>query len=353
MTTIKEMTGAERMLSASRLGRVDATPVWFMRQAGRCFPEYQSLRERYEILTIAKTPELCTQVTLLPVERLHVDAAVIFADIMLPLEGMGVPFSIEPDIGPIIHGPIRTEADVETIRVMEAEEATPYLFEAIRMLRGELGERAVLIGFSGSPFTLACYMIEGRPSRDYAQAKALMFGRPGLWHRFMEKLTEVVIRYLHGQVAAGAQVIQLFDSWVGVLSPQQYEEFVLPYSRRIFMEVGGLGIPTIHFGTGAASLLGLMASAGSDLVGVDWRVPLDRAWATIGYDRGIQGNLDPAMLLASFEVTRSGALDILRRAEGRPGHVFNLGHGVLPDTDPSDLARLVDFVHEESCKHGE
>ena len=348
MTTTREMTGAERMLAACRMQPVEATPIWFMRQAGRCFPEYRELRERYEILTIAKTPELCAQVTLLPVKRLHVDAAVIFADIMLPLEGMGVPFHIEPEIGPIIPDPIRTEADVERVRVIDAEEATPYLSEAIGILRRELKETAALVGFSGAPFTLACYLIEGKPSREYAHAKALMFGRPELWHRFMEKVTEVVVRYLRGQVAAGIQVAQLFDSWVGVLSPQQYEEFVLPYSRRIFTEIRDLGIPTIHFGTGTAALLELMASAGGDLMSVDWRVPLDRAWARIGYDRGIQGNLDPTMLLAPFEVVREGALDILRRANGLPGHVFNLGHGVLPATDPDDLARLVEFVHEES-----
>ncbi len=352
MAISREMTGAERMLAACRLQPVDATPIWFMRQAGRCFQEYRQLRERYDILTIAKTPELCVQVTLLPVERLHVDAAVMFADIMLPLDGMGVPYNIEPEIGPIIASPIRTEAAVDAVRVIEAEEATPYLFEAIRLLRQQLGDTAALVGFSGSPFTLACYMIEGRPSRDYAAAKALMLGQPKLWHRFMEKVTEVVVRYLRRQVAAGIQIAQLFDSWVGILSPPQYREFVLPYSRRIFSELKGLGVPSIHFGTSAASLLELMASAGGDLLSLDWRVDLDRAWAQIGYDRGVQGNLDPTMLLVPFKVTREGARDILRRAEGRSGHVFNLGHGVLPQTDPDDLARLVEYVHQESSRSG-
>ncbi|MCZ6790042.1 MAG: uroporphyrinogen decarboxylase [Chloroflexi bacterium] len=352
MATTREMTGAERMLAACHLQPVDATPIWFMRQAGRCFPEYRKLREKYEILTIAKTPELCVQVTLLPVKRLHVDAAVIFADIMLPLEGMGVPFRIEPDIGPIIPHPIRTQGDVDKVRVIEAEEATPYVFEAIKLIGKELGDTAALVGFSGSPFTMACYMIEGQPSRDYARAKALMLGQPDLWHRLMDKVTEVVVRYLRGQVTAGIQVAQLFDSWVGILSPQQYKEFVLPYSQRIFAEMRDIGIPTIHFGTGAAALLELMASAGSNLIGVDWRVPLDRAWSQIGYNRGIQGNLDPTMLLAPFQVTREGARDILEMAGGRPGHIFNLGHGVLPDTNPDDLARLVEFVHEESSRNG-
>ena len=348
MATIATMTGAERLLAACRRQPVDSTPVWFMRQAGRCFPEYRELREKYDILAMTKTPELAAEIALMPVEQLGVDAAVMFADIMLPLDGMGVPFYIEPEIGPIIPSPVRTDAEVDALRVIEAEEATPYVFEMVRILKRELGQRAALVGFSGSPFVIACYMIEGRPSRDYARARALMLGSPDLWHRLMGKLTEVIVRYLRAQVEAGIQVAQLFDSWVGVLSPQQYEEFALPYSRRIFAEMAATGVPTIHFGTAAASLLELMASAGGDLVGVDWRVPLDDAWARIGYDRGIQGNLDPAILLAPFEVIREGAKDVLRRASGRPGHIFNLGHGVLPDTDPDDLARLVDLVHEES-----
>ncbi|MBI4299021.1 MAG: uroporphyrinogen decarboxylase [Chloroflexi bacterium] len=347
------MNGEQRMLAACHLQPVDTTPVWFMRQAGRCLAEYRRLREKYEILTIARTPELSSQVTLMPVQRLSVDAAVMFADIMLPLDGMGIPFYIEPEVGPIIPHPIRTEADVEAVRVVEAEEGTPYVLEAIRILRGELGEKAALVGFSGAPFTLACYMIEGKPSRDYARAKALMLGQPHLWHSLMEKVTEVVVRYLRGQVAAGIQVAQLFDSWVGVLSPQQYQNFCLPYSRRIFSELRSLGIPSIHFGTGAASLLELMASAGSDIVSVDWRVPLDEAWARIGYHRGIQGNLDPTVMLAPPEVIRESALDIVRRAGGRAGHVFNLGHGVPPDTDPDDLARLVELVHLEASRRVE
>ncbi len=350
MSPVAQMTGSERMLAACRLESVDATPVWFMRQAGRCFPEYRKLRETHEILTIAKTPELCTEVTLLPVTRLGVDAAVMFADIMLPLEGMGVPFHIEPETGPIIHHPIRTDDDVERIAIIEAEEATPYLFDAIRMITGELGERAALVGFSGSPFTLACYMIEGRPSRTYDTAKALMLARPDLWHTLMGKITEVVVKYLSAQIDAGIQVAQLFDSWVGILSPAQYQRYAFPYSQRIFSEVKARGVRTIHFGTGNASLLELMAGVGCDLVSVDWRVPLDRAWERIGPDMGIQGNLDPVTLLAPFDVVRDEAREILRMADGRPGHVFNLGHGVLPATDPDDLARLVEFVHEESAR---
>ncbi len=338
------------MLAACRLQPVDCTPVWFMRQAGRCLAEYRKLRERYDILEIAKTPELCARVTHMPVDVFGVDAAVLYADIMLPLDGMGVPFRIEPELGPIIEHPLRTAADIARLRVIEAEEATPYVFEAIRILRRELAGRAALVGFSGAPFTLACYLIEGRPSRDYARAKALMFGQPEVWQRLMETLTEVVVRYLKAQVEAGAQVVQLFDSWVGALAPRDYERYVLPHTARIFSEMGSAGLPTIHFATGAASLLERMAEAGSDIISVDWRVPLDEAWRRIGYEKGIQGNLEPAVLLAPFDVVEEAAGDVLQRAGGRPGHIFNLGHGVFPDTPPAALTRLVDFVHERGVR---
>ncbi len=344
------MTGEERVLAASRLQPVDATPVWFMRQAGRCLAEYRQLRQKYDILTMAKTPELCAQVTKMPVDIFGVDAAVMYADIMLPLEGMGVPFIIEPEIGPIIADPIRTKADVDRLRVIDAEEATPYVFEAIRLLRRDLAGRAALVGFSGAPFTIACYMIEGRPSRDYARAKSMLLGEPALWHQLMETVTEVIVRYLRGQVEAGAQIVQLFDSWVGILSPRDYERAVMPYSARIFEEMRAVNMPTIHFGTGAASLLELMARAGGDVLSLDWRVSLDDAWARIGYDRGVQGNLDPVTLLAPFPVIEEGARDVLDRAAGRAGHIFNLGHGVLPDTPPEVLTRLVEFVHTTSAR---
>lgn len=348
MTPIAPMTGEERMLAACRLQPVDTTPVWFMRQAGRCIADYRALRERYDILTIAKTPELCSQVTLMPVDLFGVDAAVMYADIMLPLEGMGVEFVIEPEVGPIIDHPIRTAADISALRVIDAEESTPYVFDAIRLLRPRLAGRAALVGFSGGPFTLGCYMVEGRPSRDYARAKSLMLRDPEQWHRLMATVTEVVIRYLRAQVAAGAQVLQIFDSWVGVLSPVDYERSVLPYSARIFAEVGALGVPTIHFGTSAAGLLELMVRAGGDLISVDWRIRLDDAWARIGYDRGIQGNLDPATLLAPFDVVERASRDVLGQAAGRRGHIFNLGHGVFPDTPSEFLGRIVDLVHRES-----
>jgi uroporphyrinogen decarboxylase len=342
------MTGAERMLAALRHEQPDATPVWFMRQAGRTLPAYRDLRERYEILTLAKTPELCAEVTLMPVRTFGVDAAVMFADIMLPLEPMGVELEIEPSVGPIIHNPIRSADDVARLRVIEPAEDVAFVMEAIRIVRRELDGRQAVIGFSGSPFTLACYLIEGRPSREYAIAKALMYREPETWHELMRKLTEVVIRYLAAQVAAGAQVVQLFDSWVGALSPADYVTYVQPHVSRIFASVSN--VPTIHFGTQTAALLEDMVAAGGDVFGVDARQLLDVAWNRIGFERGIQGNLDGARLLAGWEATAAGARDVLRRAGGRPGHIFNLGHGVLPDTDPAMLARLVDLVHAESAR---
>jgi uroporphyrinogen decarboxylase len=339
-------SGEARLLAACRREPVDRTPVWFMRQAGRCLAGYRRLRERYDILTITRTPELCAQVTTMPVDAFGVDGAVLYADIMLPLYGMGVPFSIDPGVGPIVHEPVRDEAAVRALRVVEAEEATPELFQAIGMLRRDLGGRAALIGFAGAPYTVASYLIEGRPSKEHAHAKALMYGDQAVWHRLMETLTEVTVRYLRAQVAAGVQVVQLFDSWMGDLGRREYEANVAPYSRRILEAVGATGVPTIHFGTGTVGLLESMAAAGGDLVSVDWRVPLDEAWRRVGQDRGVQGNLDPAVLLAPYEVVAAEADRVLEAAGGRDGHVFNLGHGVLPDTPPEHLARLVERVHQ-------
>jgi len=339
-------TGLARFLAASHHQQPDATPVWFMRQAGRCLAEYRELRKRYDILTMAKTPDLCAQVTLMPVEKFGVDAAVLYADIMLPLEGMGISLEIEPEVGPIIHNPVRTMQDVEALRILDAEESTPYVLQAIRLVHRELEGNQAVIGFSGAPFTLACYLIEGRPSRDYGLAKSLMYGQPQVWHALMDKLSEVVSRYLVAQIRAGVDVVQLFDSWVGALGPSTYKQFVQPYSQRIFEAISQTGTPSIHFGTGTASLLELMTEAGGDIISVDWRVDLDDAWARIGYDRGIQGNLDPARLLAPWEVVEEGMHDVLRRAANRPGHLFNLGHGVLAPTPSDILRRLVDAVHE-------
>ena len=341
-------TGETRFCAALEHEQPDRTPVWFMRQAGRCLADYRALRERYPIMTLAKTPELCAEVTLMPVTAFGVDAAVLFADIMIPLEPMGVSLEIQPDVGPIIHQPIRSRADVDRLRPIDPDAELGFVIDAIRLVRAELDGRQAVIGFSGSPFTLACYLVEGRPSRDYAIAKAFMYREPEAWHALMEKLSTVVVAYLNAQINAGVHVVQLFDSWVGALGPCDYATYVAPHVARIFDEVRGA--PTIHFGTGTAALLGPMTAAGGDVIGVDHRQSLDRAWERIGFDRGIQGNLDATRLLAGWEATEAGARDVLRRAAGRAGHVFNLGHGVLPETDPDLLRRLVDLVHSESAR---
>ena len=338
---------APLLVRALRRERVERTPVWFMRQAGRCLEEYRALRERHGILEIARDPELSARVTAMPVDRLGVDGAVLYADIMLPLDGMGVPFHIQPDLGPIVGRPVRTRDDVAALRVVDAEEATPYLFESIRGLRRTLPPHVALIGFGGAPFTLASYLVEGRPSRDLARTKALLYGDPATWDALMSTLAEVLVRYLRAQVDAGAQVIQLFDSWAGALAPETYARSVLPYTKRIFAALADLGVPRVHFATGNPLLLPLLAGADCDAVSVDWRIPLDDAWRAIG-DLGIQGNLDPGACLAPFDVVAREARDVLARAAGRPGHVFNLGHGVLPETEADTLARLVELVARET-----
>jgi uroporphyrinogen decarboxylase len=339
----------DRFLRACRRQPVDATPVWFMRQAGRSFAAYRKLRERHGILELAKSPELCAEVTLMPVRELGVDAAVLFADIMLPLEPMGVDLRIEPEVGPIIDRPIRSAADVAALRPFDPA-AVSFTHDAIRIVRRELAGEAGVIGFAGAPFTLACYLIEGRPSRDYAVAKAFMYREPAAWHDLMGRLATMTAAALRAQVAAGADVVQLFDSWVGGLGPADYRSYVQPHVRRIFDEL--TDVPTIHFGTGTAALLEDLAEAGGDVIGVDQRVSLGAAWDRIGPDRGIQGNLDAARVLAGWDATRTGAAAVLAEAGGRPGHVFNLGHGVLPASDTDVLRRLVDFVHEETARVG-
>lgn len=331
-----------RFLRACRKERVDRTPVWFMRQAGRYQPEYRALRERHTMLEICRMPELCVRTTMLPVDQLGVDAAILFADITLPLLGMGVPFEIVEGTGPVIERPVRTEAQVSALRRFEPEQEVPYVLEAIRILRREL--KVPLIGFAGAPFTVASYMIEGRGSRDLALTKRMLHGAPELWARLMEHLTDATIAYLRAQVLAGAQAVQLFDSWVGALSPRDYARAVLPHMRRLFEAAGTLGVPAIHFGTGTGGLLPLMASAGGAAMGVDWRVGLSWAWSQVG-EMAIQGNLDPALLLSPFEGVVAAATEIMEDAGGRPGHIFNLGHGVLPQTPPDSLRRLVDLVH--------
>ena len=283
----------------------------------------------------------------MPVRELGVDAAVLFADIMLPLEPMGVGLRIEPEVGPIIDQPVRSAADVAALRPFDPTEVS-FSLDAIRLVKRELEGTAGVIGFSGAPFTLACYLIEGRPSRDFARAKAFMYREPAAWHDLMERLSVMVVAYLRAQVDAGADVVQLFDSWVGGLCPADYQEFVQPHVRRIF--AGLRDVPTIHFGTGTAALLELMAEAGGDVIGLDHRVSLGEAWERVGPDRGVQGNLDAARLLAGWEATWAGAQAVLAEAAGRPGHVFNLGHGVLPETDTDLLRRLVDLVHEQTAR---
>ena len=337
---------APLLVRALRRERVERTPVWYMRQAGRCLAEYRALRETRGILEIAREPELCARVTRMPVDQLGVDAAVLYADIMLPLDGMGVPFHIQPDLGPIVERPVRSAKDVAALRVVDAQEATPYLFETIRALRRDLPPEVALIGFAGAPFTLASYLIEGRPSRDHARTKAMMLGDPPLWEWLMDTITEILTRYLAAQIAAGVDVVQLFDSWAGALAPGDYERAVLPHTGRIFASLGP-SVPRIHFATGNPALLPLIASVECEAVSVDWRLPLDEAWERIG-DRAIQGNLDPASCLAPWDVVKARADDVLRRAAGRAGHVFNLGHGVLPETEADTLARLSSYVRERS-----
>ncbi len=342
--TIATMTGRDRFLAAANLQPVDATPVWFMRQAGRCLPEYRALRKKHSFIEVAHTPELAVEATLMPIDRFGVDGAVLFADIMLPLEGMGVEFEIKPGIGPVIAHPIRTMADVEALRVVGPEEGTPYVLEALTMLRAELGDRAAVLGFAGAPWTLACYLVDGKPTKEYPRAKAMMYGAPDIWAALMEKITRVTQLYVQGQAKAGADVVQLFDSWLGLVDEQSYRANVMPYTARIFDALRGM-VPSIHFSTGTSHLLGAIRDANPNMVSVDWRIRLDDSWATIGTDKGIQGNLDPAMLFAPWPVVESQARDILEQADNRNGHIFNLGHGINPETDPDQLARLTQFVH--------
>jgi uroporphyrinogen decarboxylase len=332
------------LVRACRLEPTERTPVWFMRQAGRSLPEYRAIRERYGLFEIVAQPELCAEVTLQPVRRHDVDAAVMFTDIMFPVLSMGVDVELVESVGPVVEHPVASAADVETLRVTDPEEAVPTILEAVRLVRAELRPDQAVVGFCGGPFTVAGYLVEGRPSREFVRVKTMMYREPELWHALMDKLAAQFAAYVQAKVRAGADVIQVFDSWVGALAVPDYEEFVAPYSARILAAVDGA--PTIHFGTGTAGLLSAMAAAGGDVIGLDWRVPLDRGWDAVGPDRGVQGNLDPAVLLGPWERVEAAALDVLARAGGRPGHVFNLGHGVLPGTDPDALRRLRELVHE-------
>jgi uroporphyrinogen decarboxylase len=335
------------LVRAARREPVERTPVWFMRQAGRSLPEYRAIRERSSFWEVAHTPELCAEVTLQPVRRHGVDAAVMFADIMTPVLGMGLDVDLVEGVGPVVAQPVRTIADVERLRVPDADEAFAPLLEAIRIVRGELAPELAVVGFCGGPFTVAGYLVEGKPSREFATVKTLMYSEPEVWRALMEKLADCFAGYVAAQARAGADVVQLFDSWVGALSPADYEEFVAPWSARILAAVD---VPTIHFGTGASTLLPAMARAGGDVIGLDWRIALDDGWAVIGEERGVQGNLDPAVLLGPWERIEAAARDVLARAGGRAGHIFNLGHGVLPGTDPDVISRLAELVQESTVE---
>ena len=335
---------ASLFLRACRREPVEHTPIWLMRQAGRSLPEYRALREKWTLEEIVAQPELCAEVTLQPVRRLGVDAAVMFADIMLPLRGMGVGFELVDGVGPVIGEPIRTPAAIASLRMPPAAESLPQVLQAIAIVARESPVPALC--FSGAPFTLASYVIEGRPSRDFLVTKEFMYREPEAFALLLEKLATVMAEYLTAQVKAGASAIQLFDSWVGALSPADYARRVLPHTKRIFDATASLGVPRIHFGTGTAGLLELIASAGPDVVSLDWRVGLDAAWDRVGHERGVQGNLDPASLLGPMDVMRDAAREVLRLAGGRPGHIFNLGHGVLPGSRLENLQALVETVHE-------
>mgnify|MGYP006277758991 CR=1 FL=1 len=335
----------DRFLKACRGEPVDRTPVWFMRQAGRYQAEYRALREKYDMMTLATTPELTAEVTLLPIRQMAVDAAILFSDIIMPLGPMGIDVELRAGVGPVIDQPIRSARDVERVRPLEPETDLSYVLDAIRMLREEL--TVPLIGFVGAPFTLSSYLVEGGPSKNYSKVKAFMYQEPDAWHDLCGRLAAGVGRYLQAQVDVGAQAVQVFDSWVGALGPKDYEEFVKPHMKKLFDSLD-LDVPVIHFGVGSAALLELMQEAGGDVIGVDWHIYLDEARERLGPDTPVQGNLDPIAVLAPWELLRERAIDVLWRAGGRPGHIFNLGHGLVPDTDPDQLSRLVDLVHEES-----
>ncbi len=334
----------DRFLRACRREPVDVTPVWFMRQAGRYMAEYRALRQKHTLLEIVAQPELACEVTLQPV-RLGVDAAILFADILLILTPMGAPFSFAKGEGPVVHAPVRTREDIDKLRLFEPAEDLGHVMEAIRLLRRELDGKTPLIGFAGAPFTVASYLVEGGKSRDYRLTKQLMWSDEASWTALMEKVSEVTRRYLRAQIDAGAQAVQLFDSWVGSLSVADYTRYVQPHVRSILQDVMTAGVPVIHFGTGTSHLLEAQRDAGGHVIGVDWRIPLDQAWDVIGHDKAIQGNLDPLLLCAPPEVARPQAERILQQAGGRPGHIFNLGHGIVPETPVAHVQAMVDVVH--------
>lgn len=346
-----EAVAQSRFMKAVRREPVDATPIWLMRQAGRYMADYRALRQKHSFLEMVKTPELAVEVTMQPIKAFDLDAAIIFADILPLLEGMGMHLTFEEGEGPLLHNPIRSAADVDRLRTPPAGETLAFTLDAIRLARKELESRALpLIGFSGAPFTLAAYAIEGGGSSSYQKAKTFMMSQPQAWHKLMEKLSAVVGDYLLAQARAGAGVLQLFDSWVGALSPADYSEYVLPHSRHAIETARSAGVPIIHFGTDTGGMLELIRTAGGDIIGVDWRIDLDAAWKRLGDGVGVQGNLDPMALFAPWDELERRARRVLDQAEGRPGHIFNLGHGIHQGTPVDNVKRLVDFVHEYTRK---
>ena len=341
------MARADRFLKACRREPVDCTPVWMMRQAGRYLPEYREIRAKHTFLEMCKTPELAAEVTIQPIHRYEIDAAIIFADILLPLEPMGIGLEFAKGEGPVIHNPVRTMEDVEKLKPVDSARSIDYLMKAIKIVLKELNGKVPLIGFSGAPFTLASYIIEGGGSRNYENAKAMMFSEPKTWHKLMEHLTGVIINYLNAQIDAGVQVVQLFDSWVGALGSSDYREFVLPHQKKVIAGIKK-SVPLIHFAHGASHLLEMVAEAGGDVIGLDWRCDLDAAWKRVGHDKAVQGNLDPITLFGSKEFIRKRTKEILDRAGNRNGHIMNLGHGILQQTPLENATEFINATHELS-----
>ncbi|HAK61471.1 MAG TPA: uroporphyrinogen decarboxylase [Nitrospiraceae bacterium] len=341
------MSRADRFLKACRREPVDCTPVWMMRQAGRYLPEYREIRKKHTFLEMCKTPELAAEVTIQPIRRYEIDAAIIFADILLPLEPMGIGLEFAKGEGPVIHNPVRSLADVKKLKPVNTKESIGYLLKAIQAVLKELDGKVPLIGFTGAPFTLASYIIEGGSSKNYEHAKAMMFSEPKTWHALMEHLTHVIIDYLNAQIDTGVQAVQVFDSWVGALGTSDYREFVLPHQKKVLAGIKKT-VPLIHFAHGATHLLEMVAEAGGDVIGLDWRCDLDAAWRRVGYEKAVQGNIDPITLFAQKEFIRKRVQEILDRAGGRNGHIMNLGHGILKETPVENAEIFINATHELS-----
>ncbi len=339
----------DTFLRACRNESTEYTPVWLMRQAGRYMKEYMALKEKYSFLEMCRTPEIACEVTMQPINAFDLDAAIIFADILLPLEGMGIGLHFAKNMGPVIENPVRTRADIDAIRIIEPEEDVPYLLKAIELVKTELNEKIPLIGFAGAPFTLASYIIEGGGSKNYVNAKSIMFGDPEYWHKLMDKIATLTGRYLNAQIDRGVNVVQLFDSWAGCLSPDDYVEFVLPYTKKVIDSVEGR-VPVINFSTGTGTYLEILKQGGGDVIGLDWKVRLDESRERLGYDVAVQGNLDPTLLFSTPEVIKAKVREIIDQADGKPGHIFNLGHGIILGTPVDNVKMLVDYVHEYSRK---